>query len=691
MMSSDGWKLNRVLGSGGFGTVELWAHVQSGKKIAIKKCKCNYLQLTPTQRKRWANEVEIMKRLKHPNIVRTGNIPFKLPNVDENQPILCMEYCRKGDLRKILNQPKNCCGISETEAIKVMSEISSAVEYLHSHSITHRDLKPENIVLQDEQNVISYKLIDLGYAKELGDASTTASLVGTLNYVAPELLWREKYSCSVDYWSLGILFYELVTGTRPFLPTMQHTIEWMNHIKNKSYNVIHAYESEGEVIFGKDIQDPTCLSDCLRSKMVQWFRLVLQWDPHKRGKRLDKFYKPQLAVFTMLRHALSNKILYVFCLPFYKINTYEIDSNTSLGDLQLLIERDTNIKVKHQVITDYRGAILIESAAPLASQINDHVLFLFRNGCCLVEDVPALNIPTAVEKMMTQSKNELSHEVLKDYYRHAMYFTKKEVYLFQLYIFALSISVDLLHQKVVTFNTNMEKTLENTKILTDQVQTIRIKCTNTDECMKKTDEDAIDKTKIQIYLDKVDKLISAADQIKMKFMSLKEDNNRLRHQAQAIDCTANLSVLYDNMCDIYLKFKEESPYKTAKPLDMSKLMFTLMTEREAQLHNKNIIDITRQIDKLYDELSKLEKVFISVTAMTELYWEEYQKIARSDSSSVPQRSNNYQLLNISTTKLGSVIQSEDNVIYDNLMMRYMLDNLMVQMQKKYLEVVKLDP
>lgn len=82
---------------------------------------------------------------------------------------------------------------------------------------------------------ISYKLIDLGYAKELGEASTSASLVGTLNYVAPELLWREKYSCSVDYWSLGILFYELVTGTRPFLPTMQHTTEWYKVKNDKMY------------------------------------------------------------------------------------------------------------------------------------------------------------------------------------------------------------------------------------------------------------------------------------------------------------------------------------------------------------------------------------------------------------------------------------------------------------------------
>jgi len=75
------------------------------------------------------------------------------------------------------------------------------------------------------------------------------------------------------------------------------------------------------------------------------------------------------------------------------------------------------------------------------------------------------------------------------------------------------------------------------------------------------------------------------------------------------------------------------------------------------------------IDKLQDELSKLEKVFISVTAMTKLYWEEFQRIAQSDTNNVSQQSNNYQSLNIS--ELDNVIQSEDNVIYDNLIIRYM--------------------
>lgn len=59
----------------------------------------------------------------------------------------------------------------------------------------------------------------------------------------------------------------------------------------------------------------------------------------------------------------------------------------------------------------------------------------------MIEDIPTLNIPTVVEKMILQSRNELNYEILKDYYRHTIYFTKKEMYLFQLYIFALSINM----------------------------------------------------------------------------------------------------------------------------------------------------------------------------------------------------------------------------------------------------------
>ena len=134
-----------------------------------------------------------------------------------------------------------------------MRHVAAAVEYLHSKTLAHRDLKPENIVLTRKEEKVSslvyqsnavfiqnwrfflltlwyfqivYKLTDFGYVRELGEMSSNASVVGTLNYLAPELLLQETYTRSVDYWSLGILFYEMITGTRPFLPNKPINLDW---------------------------------------------------------------------------------------------------------------------------------------------------------------------------------------------------------------------------------------------------------------------------------------------------------------------------------------------------------------------------------------------------------------------------------------------------------------------------------
>ncbi|XP_076637000.1 inhibitor of nuclear factor kappa-B kinase subunit alpha-like isoform X1 [Colletes latitarsis] len=95
-----------------------------------------------------------MKCLKHKNIIKALELPFRYPDENIELPILSMEFCSKGDLKKVLNKTENCYGVTEKEAINVMKDISLAVEYLHSKSITRRDLKPENIVLQEEHDII---------------------------------------------------------------------------------------------------------------------------------------------------------------------------------------------------------------------------------------------------------------------------------------------------------------------------------------------------------------------------------------------------------------------------------------------------------------------------------------------------------------------------------------------------------
>lgn len=132
-----------------------------------------------------------------------------------------MEYCTKGNLRHLLLKPKNISGLEEQDVRDILGDVSGGLQHLHNMKITHRDIKPDNIVLQhctERKNHTIYKIIDLGYAKELSDS--TVSFVGTLHYLAPEIFETVRYDSSVDYWSMGILTFEIICGFLPFLPQL---------------------------------------------------------------------------------------------------------------------------------------------------------------------------------------------------------------------------------------------------------------------------------------------------------------------------------------------------------------------------------------------------------------------------------------------------------------------------------------
>lgn len=165
-----------------------------------------------------------MQVINHPNVIKYKPIPSELEKglLKHNPtklPLLPMEYCRKGNLRHVLCKPKNVSGLPEEEIRFILEDISSGLHHLHQLNITHRDIKPDNIVLQhcdNRKGNTVYKIIDLGYAKELND--TIVSFVGTLHYLAPEIFQTEQYNSCVDYWSMGILTFEIICGVLPFLP-----------------------------------------------------------------------------------------------------------------------------------------------------------------------------------------------------------------------------------------------------------------------------------------------------------------------------------------------------------------------------------------------------------------------------------------------------------------------------------------
>ncbi|XP_048762019.1 inhibitor of nuclear factor kappa-B kinase subunit alpha-like isoform X2 [Ostrea edulis] len=422
------WVEEKVLGSGGFGQVVLWKNEETGNFVALKKCRVQS-EMTQKHRERWTLEVDIMQRLNHRNVVAAKDVPPVL-NVGVGElPLLAMEYCSGGDLRRVLNKPENCVGLREFDIRCLVKDVASAVEYLHSKRIIHRDLKPENIVLQMQEEQIVYKLIDLGYAKELDQGSVCTSFVGTLQYLAPELFASQKYTCTVDYWSFGTVVFECITGFRPFIPQVP-PVTWHREVCKKSLDDITAfYNAEGVVKFSKKLITPTHLCRSMQAYFEQWLRYMLKWDPKARGGGLSEG-RPQC--FKILDTMLSIKIVHILYVANNQLLSYPLLDNYSLQALQQNIEKETGIKFRDQDI------LLASGASPdpnLGAQQcwnppgeEDWVVFLFvkgeNQGGGSQRNKP---LPPNVQNIVKDSKTVLPYNEQKRAWAEAVYFCSQQV------------------------------------------------------------------------------------------------------------------------------------------------------------------------------------------------------------------------------------------------------------------------
>uniref|UniRef100_A0A3Q3WPV4 Inhibitor of nuclear factor kappa-B kinase subunit alpha n=1 Tax=Mola mola TaxID=94237 RepID=A0A3Q3WPV4_MOLML len=332
------WEMKERLGMGGFGHVYLYQHLESGEKIAVKRC---HLELNSKNKKRWSREIQIMKKLNHVNVVQAREVPEELTSIALNDlPLLAMEYCYRGDLRKVLNKPENCCGLKESEVLSLLSDIGSGIQYLHENKIIHRDIKPENIVMQETDGKLVHKLIDLGYAKDLDQGSVCTSFVGTLPYLAPELFECKPYTVTLDYWSFGTMIFECICGFRPFLYHMQ-PVQWTSKVKSKGPKDIMAVEDmNGELLFSTHLPYPNNLSRPLVEPTESLLQLLLLWDPAARGGRLDPdTNKPYC--YTALQNILSMKVIHVLDMTSAQLHSLVLGAEESLHSLQLRLETHT--------------------------------------------------------------------------------------------------------------------------------------------------------------------------------------------------------------------------------------------------------------------------------------------------------------------------------------------------------------
>lgn len=130
-----------------------------------------------------------------------------------------------------------------------MEGISQAVKYLHSLGIIHRDIKLENIMMSQKSEMAQPKLVDFGLSIILGEGQTQCEVYGTEGYMSPEIYFSKQYSKEVDLWSLGILFYAIVSG---FMPFEQDDVKKI--VKMKGVNFVN-FEPEPFHDFNQDGRD----------------------------------------------------------------------------------------------------------------------------------------------------------------------------------------------------------------------------------------------------------------------------------------------------------------------------------------------------------------------------------------------------------------------------------------------------
>ena len=203
------YKKIKELGSGSFATVYLVEHNVTGSVRAMKEIKKISNEGEEDNELEIINEINILMKMDHPNIVKIFGF-----YITKHYYYLITEYCEGGSLFDLII--KNKGPFLEIQASYIMHQLFSVVNYCHKMKIIHRDLKPENILINKNDNgFVQIKVCDFGTSLMFNRGEVQDELVGSIYYIAPEVL-KKKYNSKCDLWSCGVIMYILLTGIPPF-------------------------------------------------------------------------------------------------------------------------------------------------------------------------------------------------------------------------------------------------------------------------------------------------------------------------------------------------------------------------------------------------------------------------------------------------------------------------------------------
>ena len=200
------------LGEGGDSCVYEAVDRETLQRVAMKVTLLNtpdHEEKREVLRQRFRNEVDILGSLRHRNIVRL------LDSHDFGDRLVMVLECARGG--SMFDELCESRGVEEVLARNIMITLAEAIRYLHQNDIVHRDLKPENILFRGKNGRIDDLLIvDFGFAARCSTENDLSDVMGTLEYIAPEILRMKPYGRAVDVWALGVIMFNLLSGQYPF-------------------------------------------------------------------------------------------------------------------------------------------------------------------------------------------------------------------------------------------------------------------------------------------------------------------------------------------------------------------------------------------------------------------------------------------------------------------------------------------
>jgi serine/threonine protein kinase len=209
--NTSGMSRIKLLGEGSFGSVFLVREKKpNGRLVCAKVLRHVHVPSNrPANAGSWSVEASVMRKLRHPNLIRL---------LASSKQLIIMDYCSGGDLRSHLRVISSRGRTSEDKIWFWFVQLALALHHMHALRILHRDVKTANVFLSNDGFLV---LGDLGIARDLGGATddVAATIIGTPLYMAPEMFEGKTYTFSSDVWALGCVLYELCAGAPPFTGT----------------------------------------------------------------------------------------------------------------------------------------------------------------------------------------------------------------------------------------------------------------------------------------------------------------------------------------------------------------------------------------------------------------------------------------------------------------------------------------